>query len=39
MSELPETFVRVCPVAGIAKETGVVALVHGRAVAVFRTHE
>ncbi len=39
MSELPETFVRVCPVAGIAKETGVVALVHGRAVAVFRTHD
>ena len=34
-----DNFTQVCPVDGIARETGVVALVRGRAVAVFRTHD
>lgn len=33
------SYLRVCPVAAIDRETGVVALVHGRAVAIFRTHD
>lgn len=30
---------RVCPVADLEPERGVTALVHGQAVAVFRTHD
>lgn len=30
--------IAVCPVAEITPESGVTALVHGRAIAIFRTH-
>lgn len=30
---------RVCPLADLEQERGVTALVHGQAVAIFRTHE
>lgn len=33
------SYVKVCPLDAIDHETGVVALVHGRAVAIFRTHD
>ena len=41
MSDLPsaETYTPVCPVDDIEVEGGVCALVRGRAIAIFRTHE
>lgn len=39
MSTCVETWVEVCPLARIAPESGVAALVRGEAVAVFRDHE
>jgi len=33
-----EPLIKVCPVGEIAPESGVTALVHGRAIAIFRTH-
>lgn len=33
------SYLKVCPVDAIDRETGVVALVHGRAVAIFRTYD
>jgi len=34
----PVTWVAVCPLEAVARESGVAALVHGEAVAVFRDH-
>ncbi|WP_370246988.1 nitrite reductase small subunit NirD [Nocardioides sp.] len=38
-TELPQTGTRVCALEAIDRETGVLALVDGEAVAVFRTHD
>jgi nitrite reductase (NADH) small subunit len=34
----PTSLVPICPVEEITRESGVTALVHGKAVAIFRTH-
>lgn len=36
---MAEEWQRVCPVADLEPERGVAALVHGQAVAIFRTHD
>lgn len=38
MTKDTTSLVEVCPVEDITRESGVTALVHGKAVAVFRTH-
>ena len=35
---MSEELIQVCPVGEITPESGVTALVHGRAIAIFRTH-
>ncbi len=39
MTRADRTWEKVCPVADLEIERGVTALVHGQAVAIFRTHD